>query len=244
MELAEAKIQSSEAKLALLNARAAVLVARTKMSEVLGVRASQNWQIAKQLPIPNKASLYPTDGELGKIPARDTLLRQALEQRLDLQAAQTKIAALTLQLKSHSLENKVGDIELGAEREREADGERLTGPNVEWEVPLFSQGQEDQLKINAELEVAQAQLRQLVLELDNAIALALAGRENSANKIIQYQNHLLPAQANAVARTQEEQFFMLIGVFEVLQSKKHQYESLLGLVDAVEEYQTILADKL
>ncbi|MDB9757082.1 TolC family protein [Pseudomonadales bacterium] len=236
LELAEAKIQSSEAKLALLNARAAVLVARTKMSEVLGVRASQNWQIAKQLPIPNKASLYPTDGELGKIPARDTLLRQALKQRLDLQAAQTKIAALTLQLKSHSLENKVGDIELGAEREREADGERLTGPNVEWEVPLFSQGQEDQLKINAELEVAQAQLRQLVLELDNAIALALAGRENSANKIIQYQNHLLPAQANAVARTQEEQFFMLIGVFEVMQSKKHQYESFLGLVDAVEEY--------
>ena len=236
LELAEAKIQSSEAKLALLNARAAVLVARTKMSEVLGVRASQNWQIAKQLPLPNKASLYPTDGELGKIPAKDTLLRQALKQRLDLQAAQTKIAALTLQLKSHSLENKVGDIELGAEREREADGERLTGPNVEWAVPLFSQGQEDQLKINAELEVAQAQLRQLVLELDNAIALALAGRENSANKIIQYQNHLLPAQANAVARTQEEQFFMLIGVFEVLQSKKQQYQSLLGYVDAVEEY--------
>ena len=43
LELAEAKIQSSEAKLALLNVRAAVLVARTEMSEVLGVRASQNW---------------------------------------------------------------------------------------------------------------------------------------------------------------------------------------------------------
>jgi cobalt-zinc-cadmium efflux system outer membrane protein len=236
LELAEAKIQSSEAKLALLNAQAAVLVARTEMSEVLGVRASQNWQIAKQLPIPNTANRYSTGDASGKIPAKDTLVQQALEQRLDLQAAQTKIAALTLKLKSHGLENKVGDIELGAERERESDGERLTGPNVEWAVPLFSQGQEDQLKINAELEIAQAQLRQLVLKLDNGIALALAGRENSSNKIIQYQNHLLPAQANAVARTQEEQFFMLIGVFEVLQSKKHQYESLLGLVDAVEEY--------
>ena len=236
LELAEAKIQSSEAKLALLNAQAAVLLARTEMSEVLGVRASQNWQIAKQLPIPNTANRYSTGDASGKIPAKDTLVQQALEQRLDLQAAQTKIAALTLKLKSHGLENKVGDIELGAERERESDGERLTGPNVEWAVPLFSQGQEDQLKINAELEIAQAQLRQLVLKLDNGIALALAGRENSSNKIIQYQNHLLPAQANAVARTQEEQFFMLIGVFEVLQSKKHQYESLLGLVDAVEEY--------
>jgi cobalt-zinc-cadmium efflux system outer membrane protein len=236
LELAEAKIQSSEAKLALLNAQAAVLVARTEMSEVLGVRASQNWQIAKQLPIPNTANRYSTGDASGKIPAKDTLVQQALKQRLDFQAAQTKIAALTLKLKSHGLENKVGDIELGAERERESDGERLTGPNVEWAVPLFSQGQEDQLKINAELEIAQAQLRQLVLKLDNGIALALAGRENSSNKIIQYQNHLLPAQANAVARTQEEQFFMLIGVFEVLQSKKHQYESLLGLVDAVEEY--------
>ena len=236
LELAEAKIQSSKAKLELLDAQAGVFTARTEMSEILGVRVSQNWQIAKQLPVPDAASLYRTDNASGKIPTKDTLVQRAREQRLDLQAAQTEIAALTLKLKSHSLENKVGDIALGAERERESDGERLTGPNVEWAVPLFSQGQEDQLKIIAELEIAQAQLRQLALELDNGIALALAGRENSTDKIIQYQSHLLPAQANAVARTQEKQFFMLIGVFEVLRSKKNQYESLLGLVDAVEEY--------
>ena len=236
LELAEAKIQSSEAKLKLLDAQAAVLTARTEMSEVLGIRASQNWQIAKQLPIPNTPNLFPTESALGKSSTRDTLLQQALEQRLDLQAAQTEIAALKLQLKRYSLENKVGDIALGAERERKSDGERLTSPNVEWEVPVFSQGQEDRLRISAELEIAQAQLKQLTLELDNRIALALAGRDNSASKIKQYQNHLLPAQANAVARTQEEQFFMLIGVFEVLQSKKHQYESLLGYIDAVEAY--------
>ena len=236
LELSEAKIQSSEAKLALLNAKAAVLAARTEMSEVLGVRASQNWQIAKQLPIPDTANHYPTGDASTNIFAQDKLVQRALEQRLDLQAAQTEIAALRSKLNNRSLKNKVGDIELGAERERESDGKRLSGPNVEWAVPVFSQGQEDQLKINAELEIAHAQLKQLTLALDNDINLALAGRENAANKINQYQNHLLPAQADAVARTQEEQFFMLIGVFELLQSKKHQYESLLGLVDAVEEY--------
>lgn len=236
LELAEVKIEASEAKLELLDAQTALLVARTEMSEVLGVRASQNWQIAKRLSIPNKASLYPKDSSSGKIPERASLLQQASEQRLDLQAAQTKIATITLQLKRHNLDNKVGDIELGVESESESDIERLAGPNIEWKVPAFSQGQEDQLQINAELEIAQAQLQQLTLEIDNGIALALAGRENSANKIKQYQNHLLPALANAVARSQEEQFFMLIGVFEVLQSKKQQYVSLLGYVDAVEEY--------
>ena len=236
LELAEVKIEASEAKLELLDAQTALLLARTEMSEVLGVPASQNWQIAKQLSIPNKASLYPKDSSSRKIPERASLLQQASEQRLDLKAAQTKIATITFQLKSHNLENKVGDIELGVESESESDNERLAGPNIEWKVPAFSQGQEDQLQINAELEIAQAQLQQLTLELDNGIALALAGRENSANKIKQYQNHLLPAQANAVARSKEEQFFMLIGVFEVLQSKKQQYVSLLGYVDAVEEY--------
>lgn len=236
LELAEANIQSSEAKLELLDAEAEVLTARTEMSEVLGVGASQNWQIPKQLPMPNTTKLHPKDNTDRKIPRTDVLLQQALEQRLDLQAAQTEIAALTLQLKSRNLENRVGGIELGTERERESDGERLSGPNIEWEVPLFSQGQEDQLRITAELAIAQAKLEQLSLELDNAVILAAAARENSANKIKQYQDHLLPAQANAVARTQEEQFFMLISVFEVLKSKKHQYQSLLGFVDAVEGY--------
>tara|TARA_B110000305_G_scaffold231043_1_gene284002 strand:+ start:302 stop:1978 length:1677 start_codon:yes stop_codon:yes gene_type:complete len=236
LELAEAKIETSEAKLGLLNAQAAVLMARTEMSEVLGVRASQNWRLPEQLPIPNKASLSFNNNSGTKGNRAKDLLQQALQQRLDLQAAQTKINALALQLKSEKLTNNIGAIELGAERERESDGERLTGPNVEWEIPVFSQGQEHQLKIAAEMEIAQAKLRHLTLELDNGIALALAGRDNSANKIKQYQNHLLPAQANAVARNQEKQFFMLIGVFEVLQRKKHQYKSLLGFVDAVEEY--------
>ena len=229
LKLAEAKIGASEAKLELLQTQAANLMARTKMSETLGIRASQSWHLPDQLPLPDIANREANED-------LDKAIQQALKQRPDLKAARSKIAALRLRLKSHNLENTTGDIELGAERERETGGERLTGPIIEWEVPVFSRGQAEQLRIRAELEVARAELKQLTLELTNSIYLALAGRENSANKIMQYQNHLLPAHTNAVARTQEEQFFMLIGVFEVLQSKKRQYQAFLGYIDAVEEY--------
>jgi outer membrane protein TolC len=121
LKLAEAKIGASEAKLELLQTQAANLMARTKMSETLGIRASQSWHLPDQLPLPDIANREANED-------LDKAIQQALKQRPDLKAARSKIAALRLRLKSHNLENTTGDIELGAERERETGGERLTGP--------------------------------------------------------------------------------------------------------------------
>ena len=51
-----------------------------------------------------------------------------------------------------------------------------------------------------------------------------------------FRNSLIPQREMVLARSQQEQNFMLIGVFELIQAKAKEYDAYQGYLEAVRDY--------
>ena len=224
-ELAEAKVAAAEAQLARLDSDAEVESSRTHLAHLIGVSTAGSWQV---------------DTTLAQPPEQERPLAEleqlARQQRLDLIAARTEADALAHQLGFVSWSRWLVDLDLGMERERESDGARLRGPTLELEIPLFNQHRDDLLMADASLAQAAANLAALHLEVENSVRLAYAGVQNARARIAVYQDSLIPAHANVVARSQEQVNFMLAGVFELLDVKQEQLAAMEGYLHSVSGY--------
>ena len=84
--------------------------------------------------------------------------------------------------------------------------------------------------------MAIADVKRLDVEVENDVRLAHAAVLNAKERIDEYEKGLLPARIDDVARAQEEENFMLIGTFELLEVKREEYVSYLGYLSAVKDY--------
>lgn len=224
-ELAEQKVAAAEVQLERLHGDAQAESSRAHLASLLGVSMAASWRV---------------DTTLAQPPSRERPLPEleqaARRQRLDLIAARAEANALAQRLGFISWSRWLGDIDLGFEKEREADGARLRGPELDLEIPLFNQHRDDLLRAESSLAQAAANLTALVLEVENGVRLAYAALDNARARVVTYQDSLIPAHANVVARTQEEVNFMLTGVFELLEVKQDQLAAFEGYMESVGGY--------
>jgi len=216
---------ASETRLAALEAEAQAIAARTELARVLGLSVGGAWQAPAQLQLP-----VPDEDDL------NTLLALADESRLDLAAARTLADVTADRLGVVNWTRWLGDLEIGAERERETDGVKLTGPTVSWEIPIFNQHRDAVLRANADLEIAIIDVRRTMIDVDNQVRLAHATVENARERIDEYRDVLIPQRIETVARGQEEVNFMLIGVFELISLKQDEYDAYQGYLEAIRDY--------
>ncbi len=216
---------AAELQLALLEAQADAFDKRTGLATLLGLSTADAWDSPAQLPVP----LDQEDG-------LDLLITLAQQSRLDLAAARARADLLADRLGVTNWTRWLGELDVGIEHERETDGADLTGPTFEWEVPIFNQGQDAKLRVNTELIIAVAEVERLTMEIENGVQLAYAATLNSKEKIHTYQHQLVPARIEAVARAQEEESFMLIGIFELLETKQQEYDAYQGYLEGVRDY--------
>ncbi|MDA0705719.1 MAG: TolC family protein [Proteobacteria bacterium] len=230
-ELAMERAAASEAKLNALEAANAAFAARTELADVLGLSVGAPWiaPAALRLPVTDEDDL-------------DTLLALAMESRLDLAAARTNADVLADRLGVVNWTRWLGELDVGAERERDTDGSRLTGPTVDWEVPIFDQHRDAVLRADAELQIAISEVRRATIDVDNSVRLASAALENMRARIKEYQTTLIPQRVEAVARAQEEVNFMLIGIFELITLKQDEYDAYQGYLEAIGDYWVARAD--
>ena len=113
----------------------------------------------------------------------DALLALALNSRLDLAAARTQADVLADRLGVVNWTRWLGELDVGAERERETDGVKLTGPTIDWEVPIFNQHRDALLRADANLQVAIAEVHRLLTAVDNEVRLAHARVENAKARV-------------------------------------------------------------
>lgn len=216
---------AAELRLVALAAEAEAYRVRTELATLMGVPVSDAWDAAAQLPLPLEQDDDP-----------DQLLALARGSRLDLAAAQARAQAAASRLGIADWQRWLGELNVGAEHERETDGARLNGPTANWELPLFNQGRDALLRAQAELRIAIADVERLNLKVGNDTRLAYAAMQNAKAKVVEYQQRLIPARIAAVARGQEEENFMLIGVFELLALKRQEYNAYQGYLEAVRDY--------
>jgi cobalt-zinc-cadmium efflux system outer membrane protein len=225
LELAVERAAASQAALESTRAAAQARRARVALAALLGVPAAGEWTLPSLLPAP-----------IETLPEREPLLALAVDARLDLDALRREVALREDALATTRRFRWLGEIELGYESERESDGERLRGPTLAVELPIFDQHQGAIARAEAELDDARGRLRGLELAVRNEAALAYDGLQAASAIALEYRDALVPQREAIVARTQEEVNFMLKGVFELLLVKQQEYDAYQGYLEAVRDY--------
>ena len=230
-ERSEQHVKVSDALFESFVAETNALNARTKLANLLGLSVAAPWRI-------NAEFLLPPNAEIDVEKLSDTATRS----RPDLNAAKLEAERLAKQLGITDWTHYLGELDAGAERERDADGAKLTGPVLSWEAPIFTQKNDRKLRIAGELKIAMLEVRKLSHEIRNEVHANYLKTKNARALIHEYRHKLIPNRSNIVSRAQEEENFMLIGTFELIDTKQDEYESYAGFIEAIRDYWIAYAD--
>lgn len=226
LQLAQEQAAASQARIEALQARADAGRHRLALHTLLGLRGEEtNWEASDSLPLPvpkeddpEQLAMLARDGNLAVLAAR----------------AEAEVLADAL-----GLTRKLrwfGGSEIGYEREREADGARLQGPEISLELPIFNQGQAKLARAEARLMEALARVQQAELAADNGVRMGAQTVAGLREVVDTHRLALVPQRESIVARQQERQNFMLIGVFELIQAKVAEYDAYQAYLEAVRDY--------
>ncbi len=160
----------------------------------------------------------------------------AMTQRLDLAALRTEVDMRRQQLTHANRWRWLGGLGLTAEREREVDGDLLTGGGGTLELPVFNSGKGKVLRASAQAESSAARLAGLETAIRNDIAVQVAALASARDTVEEYRTRLLPLHERIVEASQREQNFMLIGAFELLAARREELDTYERYVDAVRDY--------
>lgn len=231
-ELAMEQAAASQATLAEISARAEAVGARSQLNRLMGLNADQNaWPLDARLAEP-----LPQEDDVKE------LQRLSLDGRLDVASARRRAQTIADRFGFTRRTRFINGVQIGAERERDYDGSLNAGPTLELELPLFNWGGGRVAAITAALNQAEAELDERVLDASNEVQLG-AARVGAARALAeQYRSALIPQREAIVARAQEEQNYMLIGIFEVILAKQQEYDAYAGYIEAVRDYWTARAE--
>jgi outer membrane protein, heavy metal efflux system len=226
LQLKREEAAASQARIDAARALVAARIARLQLNTTIGLSgADADWQTSDRLPLPVAAEDDPAMLEAMANQGNLALLAQAREVDILRDAA-----GITRNFRL------LGETQIGFEREREPDGSKIQGPTASIEIPIFNQGGARVERAQARYVQARAQLLALQLKTDNAVRLG-AERVRVLSDIVKaHRDALIPARETVVERSQQEQNFMLIGVFELIQAKTQEYDAYQGYLEAIRDY--------
>jgi cobalt-zinc-cadmium efflux system outer membrane protein len=225
LQLEQERAAAATARNAAARAAAEAMRTRGRLAAMIGLPVDADWTITPGLHSPPE-----------QLPSADELVPLALEARLDLAAARQQLALREDALGITRRWRWLGSVEFGYEREREPDGERKQGPHLEFELPIFDQGQGRLERARAELEHARASLDALAQQVHDAARVGLDRMAVARDIAERYRVELVPLHESIVGRTQERVNFMLVGVFELLRARQGEYDAYQAYLEAVRDY--------
>lgn len=200
---------------------------REKLNRMMGLSGAQiDWVIADQLPdVPEK------------LPSLDHLEALAMGQRLDVAAARQEVEKLRQAVAlAGGTRYLPGGVNIGGDTEKNPDGSRVTGPELNLQLPIFDQGQAQMAKALATEKRAEAQLANLTVNAKSEVREA-RNRLAAAHDMVQfYQKVLLPQRVKILQLAQQQYNFMLKGTYDLLQAKEHELETERAYVEASRTY--------
>jgi cobalt-zinc-cadmium efflux system outer membrane protein len=200
---------------------------RERLNRLLGLwGADTGWKIAGPLPaIPGDE--IPLEG----------LESLAISQRLDVAAASwgVDVVGRALALKRGTRYFPVG-INVGVQTEKESGGQRVTGPSLALQLPIFDMGKASIARLVAQHRQAQRRLEALAInarsEVREARDLLLATRDLARY----YGSVLLPQRVEILDLTLKHHNMMLKGTYELLLAKQSEVATERSYVAAWRDY--------
>jgi outer membrane protein, heavy metal efflux system len=232
LDLANQQATYSQMKLEANQVATAVHASREKLNRLMGLWGNDtDWKIVD---------------ELAAVPADDFSQRGlesiAMNQRLDLAAAKTEVLALVQSLGLSKTYRYVGAIEFGVDSERETDRQRVTGPTLNLELPIFNRGQGQIARLEAQLRQAERRVE------GNAIAIRADVREardrlvTKRDLAIFYRDNLLSERHHILELTLAGYNSMLKSPYDLLLAKQNELSAEKGFIDAWRDYWIARAD--
>jgi len=226
LDLANQQATYSQSKLDIAETSMSIRSNREKLNRLMGMWGDATaWKIADELP-PVPSGDFP----------QQRLESLAINQRLDLAATKTEIGALVGSLGITKTYRYVGSIEFGLDTEKETDGQRVTGPTWQLELPVFNQGQGRIAKLAAQLRQAERRLESDAVAIRAEVRVArdrLIAKRDLANY---YHDELLPERKKILELTLTHYNAMLKSPFDLLLAKQNEISAERGYIDAVRDY--------
>jgi cobalt-zinc-cadmium efflux system outer membrane protein len=200
---------------------------REKLNRLMGLWGTRTaWKIADALPA---------------IPAQELTLEHveslAISNRLDLQVARLRsdVVGRALGLRKN-FRYLPATARIGVDTERMQDGQRVTGPTLGLELPIFDQGQGEIGRLQAQYRQAHRQTEALAIDIRSEVREA-ANQLLASRDLAQYFGQvLLPQRTRIVTLTQQHYNAMLKGVYELLLAKQNELFTERAYVEAWRDY--------
>jgi cobalt-zinc-cadmium efflux system outer membrane protein len=226
LDLARETSAAELAVVARMRADAAAASAAARLHRLMGLADRPlQWKIAGRLPALPESE-----------PAVSDLERRALDERLDLAAARERARASAQLLGLSQRWRYLGNVEAGVDAERESDEERLIGPNVSLELPLFDRHQAQIARHGSLMRQAQAEVKALEQGVRGDVRESLQRVQSQREVASRYLQQVIPAHERIVEIGQRYQNYMLIGVFELLAARQAEYDVYQGYLESVRDY--------
>lgn len=216
----------ARAKLELSQAQLDVAQEKEKLNLLLGLWGNDTvWEVSSRLPdLPNE-EISPKGLE--------TL---AVSNRLDLQAAKHEVEALGQRLGLVEAYRLIPEFTLGIDIEGEGKSSIVAGPNFQFLLPIFDQGQARIAGAEATLREAQKRYIALALQIRSEVRTARNSMLAARARAEYAKKTLLPISQQVVQQTQLEYNAMLVGVYNLISAKKEEIEAGSTYVASLKEY--------
>ncbi len=234
LDLVNQQAALSQSKIDVTQARAQTLGDREAVNRLLGLDGAQAsaWTAAKSLP--------PIPGREPTVAALETL---AVNQRLDLQAARATLAAA-----ERALALRVGTrylpagVSVGVDTEREPEGEHITGPTLDLELPIFNQGQGEIATLKARDLQARRLLEAKTTDVRSEVRAAHAQVAANRELALSIRDTVLPQRQQILKLTLQQYNSMLKGAYDLLTAKAGEAAAERAYIEAWRDYWIARAD--
>ncbi len=227
LETSSKLAQFASAHVALANAQKEKLAAREKLNRLMGLSGAEiDWKAAPNLPaLPDHEVPLPNLESL------------AMTQRRDLAALKSNVDAMgmALALKTNTRFLPT-EINIGADTEKQSDGQRITGPTLDLTLPIFDQGEGEVARLTAQYRMAQRQLQARAIAIQSEVREARENLKMNRDLVEYYQKTVLPLDLRIVNQSQLEFNAMQKNNFDLFLTKQQELESEKDYVGAWRDY--------
>ena len=162
---------------------------------------------------------------------------RAIAQRLDLKALRMRMDVIGQSLALRTKTRYVPvEIKVGVDTEREPDAQRLTGPTLDLELPIFNQGQGEIAKLTAQYRQAQRELEAREVNARSEVREARDQMMAARDLTSHIETRLLPIQQQALKLTLQQYNYMLKGAYDLLVAKQNEVAAERSHIDAWRDY--------
>lgn len=226
LALHEQQASAAQSHLDWMQAKAEKKVDDERLNRLLGLSGEQiNWTIADELPPLPKQELPLTN-----------LQSLAVTQRLDVAAARTQAESIAAALRLQKYTRWVPGLRLGVDSEQGPDGQRVTGPTLDLELPLFDQGQPETARLAAKYRQARDHYEALKVNVCSEVRQAREALLAAREEVEFSRKTLLPLRRQVLGETLQHYNAMQASTYALLLAKEREQIAEEENIAALRDY--------